>query len=232
MTGRLQNYIGGAFVDSESEESIDIINPADESVVAVSPVSTAAEVSAAIDAAENARIAWSTSTPKTRAGVLLKLADAVEEHADEIVAAQIRNTGQLRAFVKSEEVLVSADQLRFFAGAARLLEGKSAGEYMEGFTSYIRREPIGIVGQVTPWNYPFMMAIWKIGPALAAGNTIVLKPSDTTPESTIVLARISQGIIPDGVFNVVLGTGATGAQLVSDPRLGLVSITGSVRAGI
>ena len=232
MTGRLQNYIGGAFVDSESEESIDIINPADESVVAVSPVSTAAEVSAAIDAAENARIAWGTSTPKTRADVLLKLADAVEEHADEIVAAQIRNTGQLRAFVKSEEVLVSADQLRFFAGAARLLEGKSAGEYMEGFTSYIRREPIGIVGQVTPWNYPFMMAIWKIGPALAAGNTIVLKPSDTTPESTIVLARISQGIIPDGVFNVVLGTGATGAQLVSDPRLGLVSITGSVRAGI
>ena len=152
MTGRLQNYIGGAFVDSESEESIDIINPADESVVAVSPVSTAAEVSAAIDAAENARIAWSTSTPKTRAGVLLKLADAVEEHADEIVAAQIRNTGQLRAFVKRARRCSSPTNCGSFAGAAWLLEGKSAGEYMED-SPYIRREPIGIVGQVTPWNY-------------------------------------------------------------------------------
>ena len=232
MTNRLQNYIDGAFVDSASTDSRDIVNPADESVVAVSPVSTADEVAAAVAAAQRAQVSWGRTTPGQRQKALLALADAIEERADEIVAAQVRNTGQIAHLVKSEEVLVSADQVRFFAGAARLLEGRAGGEYMEGFTSYVRREPIGLVGQVTPWNYPFMMAIWKIAPALAAGNSIVLKPSDTTPESTLVLADLTKGILPDGVFNVVLGNGGTGATLVGNPAFGLVSITGSVRAGI
>jgi 1-pyrroline dehydrogenase len=232
VTNRLQNYIDGAFVDSASTDSLDIVNPADESVVAVSPVSTADEVAAAVAAAQRAQVSWGRTTPGQRQKALLALADAIEERADEIVAAQVRNTGQIAHLVKSEEVLVSADQVRFFAGAARLLEGRAAGEYMEGFTSYVRREPIGLVGQVTPWNYPFMMAIWKIAPALAAGNSIVLKPSDTTPESTLVLADLTKGILPDGVFNVVLGNGGTGANLVGNPAFGLVSITGSVRAGI
>ncbi|MCB0927597.1 MAG: gamma-aminobutyraldehyde dehydrogenase [Mycobacterium sp.] len=232
MTSRLQNFIDGAFVDSAATEDIQIVNPADETVVAASPVSTAAEITAAVDAAERAFGAWAATTPSKRQAALLRLADAIEANADAIVAAQVRNTGQLTAMVKSEEVLVCADQVRFFAGAARMLEGRAAGEYLEGFTSYVRREPIGIVGQVTPWNYPFMMAIWKIAPALAAGNTVVLKPSDTTPESTLELARITAGILPDGVFNVVLGNAATGSALIGDPRLGLVAITGSVRAGI
>ena len=231
MSDRLQNFIDGAFVDSVSPDSIDIVDPATETVVAVSPVSTEAEIAAAVAAAERAFLTWGRTTPSARQAALLKLADAIEAHADEIVAAQVRNTGQIAALVKSEEVLVCADQVRFFAGAARMLEGRSAGEYMEGFTSYVRREPIGVVGQVTPWNYPFMMAIWKIAPALAAGNTVVLKPSDTTPESTLVLARLTQDVLPAGVFNVVLGDGAVGARLVSDPAMGLVAITGSVRAG-
>ncbi|MEJ9079507.1 MULTISPECIES: aminobutyraldehyde dehydrogenase [Gordonia] len=232
MTIRLQNYVDGSFVDSTSNETLNVVNPADETVVAVSPVSTADEVAAAVRVAERAAVTWGRTTPSVRQAALLKLADAVEEHADEIVAAQVRNTGQIATLVKSEEVMVGADQIRFFAGAARLLEGRAAGEYMEGFTSYVRREPIGVVGQVTPWNYPFMMAVWKIAPALAAGNTIVLKPSDTTPESTLVLARLTKDILPDGVFNVVLGNGGTGADLVGNPALGLVAITGSVRAGI
>ncbi|TEA06141.1 gamma-aminobutyraldehyde dehydrogenase [Mycobacteroides salmoniphilum] len=231
----LQNYIDGQFVESlslKSSEPIDLISPVDESLVGRAPVSNADDVNAAVAAAERAFISWGKSTPSVRQQALLKLADAIEAHIDEIVEAQCRNTGQPKAVIAAEEVTVSADQLRFFAGAARLVEGKSAGEYMEGFTSYVRREPIGVVGQVTPWNYPFMMAIWKIGPALAAGNTIVLKPSDTTPESTLVLARLTKGILPDGVFNVVLGTATTGSELVSHPAIGLVSITGSVRAGI
>jgi len=230
--GVLQNYIDGQFVASASAETIDLISPVDETVVGRAPVSNRADVDAAVAAADRAFGTWGRTTPGERQRALLKLADAIEEHSDEIVEAQSRNTGQLKSMIASEEVAVGADQLRFFAGAARLVEGLSAGEYMAGFTSYVRREPIGVVGQVTPWNYPFMMALWKIGPALATGNTVVLKPSDTTPESTLALARISQGILPDGVFNVILGTGATGAHLVEHPRIGLVSITGSVRAGI
>ena len=210
--GLLQNYINGQFVPSSSSETIDLISPVDESVVGRAPVSNAADVDAAVAAAERAFATWGRTTPSVRQQALLKLADAIEEHCDEIVEAQCRNTGQLKAMISAEEVMVSADQVRFFAGAARMVEGLSAGEYMEGFTSYVRREPIGVVGQVTPWNYPFMMALWKIGPALAAGNTIVLKPSDTTPGSTLVLAKLSKGILPDGVFNVVLGNGGTGAM--------------------
>ncbi|GCE36276.1 gamma-aminobutyraldehyde dehydrogenase [Rhodococcus sp. USK10] len=228
----LENYINGEFVASSATETLDLINPVDESVVGRAPVSTKADVDAAVEAAERAFVTWGKTTPSVRQTALLKLADAIEAHSDELVEAECRNTGQPKQVIADEEIKVGADQLRFFAGAARMLEGKAAGEYMDGFTSYVRREPIGVVGQVTPWNYPFMMALWKIGPALAAGNTIVLKPSDTTPNSTLVLARLTKGILPDGVFNVVLGNGETGATLVENPALGLVSITGSVRAGI
>ncbi|MGB7236254.1 MAG: gamma-aminobutyraldehyde dehydrogenase [Rhodococcus sp. (in: high G+C Gram-positive bacteria)] len=228
----LQNYIGGQFVTPSGSELLDVVNPVDEQVVARSPISDAADVDAAMTAAREAFATWGKTTPGVRQKVLLKLADAIEAASGELVDAQSRNTGQPKATIAAEEITVGADQIRFFAGAARMLEGKSAGEYMDGFTSYVRREPLGVVGQVTPWNYPFMMAIWKIGPALAAGNTIVLKPSDTTPESTLVLAKISKGIIPDGVFNVVLGNGGTGAAIVEHKTPALVSITGSVRAGI
>jgi len=231
-TPTLKNFINGQFVEPQGTELLEIVNPVDGQVVALAPVSTAADVDKAMTAAKAAFKPWARLTPGARQLALLKLADAIEANADTIVEAQHRNTGQPRATILSDEVLAGADQIRFFAGAARLLEGKSAGEYLEGMTSYVRREPIGVVGQVTPWNFPFLMAIWKIGPALATGNTIVLKPSDTTPESTIELARLSQGILPDGVFNLVLGNGGTGAAIVEHPVPGLVSITGSVRAGM
>lgn len=228
----LQNYINGEFVASTSTETIDIVNPVDESVVAVSPVSTAADVDSAMEAAAAAFPGWSQTTPSERQKALLKFADAIEAASDELVAAQARNTGQPEDQIADEEVTVGADQVRFFAGAARMLEGKSAGEYMTGHTSFVRREPVGVIGQVTPWNYPLMMAIWKIAPAIAAGNTVVLKPSDTTPESTLALAEASKDILPPGVLNVVLGNGETGAAVVGHPTPRMVSITGSVRAGI
>ncbi|BBE23783.1 putative aldehyde dehydrogenase [Arthrobacter sp. MN05-02] len=234
MAETLQNYIDGAFVTpaGTGTELLDIVNPTNGEVVAQSPVSSPADVDAAMQAAARAFTTWKRTTPSQRQLLLLRLADAVEAASDELVEAQHRNTGQVREMIAAEEVAAGADQLRFFAGAARILEGKSAGEYLEGHTSFVRREPIGVVAQVAPWNYPFLMAIWKIGPALAAGNTVVLKPSDTTPESTLVLARLTQGILPDGVLNVVLGTGETGAAMIEHPVPGLVSITGSVRAGI
>ena len=179
-------------------------------------------MAAAVAAAQRAQVSWGRTTPGQRQKALLALADAIEERADEIVAAQVRNTGQIAHLVKSEEVLAGADQVRFFAGAARLLEGRAGGESMEGFTSYVRREPIGLVGQVTPWNYPFMMAIWKIAPALAAGNSIV-QAQRHHPGEHAGPRRPDQGILPDGVLGVVLGNGGTGATLVGEsgvrPRL-------------
>jgi betaine-aldehyde dehydrogenase len=228
----LQNFVDGEFVELAGREAIDIVNPVTGETVAHAPVSTAGDVDAAMQAARAAFKPWARTTPSARQRALLLLADAVEAGADALVEAQHRNTGQPRATILADEVQAGADQLRFFAGAARLLEGKSAGEYLEGMTSFVRREPLGVVGQVTPWNFPFLMAIWKIGPALAVGNTVVLKPSDTTPESTLELARISRGILPDGVFNVVLGDAGTGEAIVEHPVPALVSITGSVRAGI
>jgi len=228
----LQNYIGGRFVDPTGDKIIDVVNPATEDVVARYPVSTAADVDAAFQTAHAAFRTWRRTTPGERQSALLALADAIEQNADEIVEAQFRNTGQPREAIKVEEVITGADHLRFFAGAARTLEGKSAGEYLAGHTSFVRREPLGVVAQVTPWNYPFMMLIWKIAPALAAGNTVVLKPSDTTPESTLVLARLSHGILPDGVLNFVLGDASTGQAMTEHPTPQLVAITGSVRAGM
>ena len=208
---RLKNFINGEFVDSASAEELEVVYPVTGETMALAPVSTADEVDAAMRAAQEAFKTWKHTTPADRQLMLLKLADALEKNADALVEAQHRNTGQPREMIRDEEVLAGANQVRFFAGAARTLEGKAAAEYMEGHTSYVRREPVGVVAQVTPWNYPLMMALWKIGPALAAGNTVVLKPSDTTPESTLELAKLIADIFPAGVFNVVLGTGRVGA---------------------
>ncbi|MDR0960136.1 MAG: aminobutyraldehyde dehydrogenase [Propionibacteriaceae bacterium] len=233
MSSPLKNFVGGDFVEPQTEQTIDVVDPATEEVVAIQPVSTEADVDAAVTTAKDAAATWGKATPSARQKALLALADALEANSDALVEAQHRNTGQIKPIIAQEEVAVGADQLRYFAGAARRLDGIAAGEYMEGMTSYVRREPIGVVAQIAPWNYPLMMAIWKIGPALAAGNTVVLKPASTTPESTLELARISQGILPDGVLNVILGSGSvTGDALVRHPVPGLVSITGSVAAGI
>ena len=232
MVQTLQNFINGEFVPVTGTDALNIVNPTNGEVVAKAPISSQADIDAAMDAAAAAFKTWKRATPGERQRVLLKLADAVEARSEEIVEAQHRNTGQVKTMIADEEVAAGADQLRFFAGATRLLEGRSAGEYMENFTSYVRREPVGVIAQVTPWNYPFLMLIWKIGPALAAGNTVVLKPSDTTPESTLVFADIAKDIVPAGVLNFILGNGATGAAMVDHKIPSMVSITGSVRAGI
>lgn len=231
MSDVLQNYVDGAFVDAHGTGRIDVVDPATGRTVAVSPVSDATDVDRAFAAAKKAFRSWKRTTPSERQLMLLRLADALEAHSSELVDAQHRNTGQPRRMIADEEVGAGADNLRFFAGAARTLEGKAAAEYMSEHTSYVRREPVGVVAQVTPWNYPLLMAVWKLGPALAAGNTVVLKPSDTTPESTLVLARLIDGIFPAGVVNVLLGDGSTGALMTSHRTPSMVSITGSVRAG-
>jgi betaine-aldehyde dehydrogenase len=183
-------------------------------------------------AASDAFVDWRDSTPSERQRALLKIADAIEARADEFVAIESENCGKPMGLTASEEVPPMVDQIRFFAGAARNLEGKSAGEYMRGMTSFVRREPIGVCAQVTPWNYPMMMAVWKWAPAIAAGNTVVLKPSDTTPASTVFMAQIMSEFLPDGVINVLTGERETGAALVDHATPAMVSITGSVRAGM
>ncbi len=227
----LRNFIGGEYVDGRTENRHDIVNPATGTVVATAPVSGQADVDAAYGAADSAFGEWGRTTPSERQQALLKIADAIESRADELIALESENTGKIQALTASEEIPPMVDQLRFFAGAARVLEGKAAGEYMKGHTSWIRREPIGVVGQVTPWNYPLLMAVWKIAPALAAGNTVVLKPSDTTPETTLLLAEIAAEYLPAGALNVITGDRDTGRLLVEHPTPGLVAITGSVRAG-
>jgi betaine-aldehyde dehydrogenase len=227
----LRNFIGGTYVDGSAGATSDVIDPTTGQVVAQAPVSGAEEVDAAYEAADRAFGEWGRTTPSERQQALLKIADAIEAHAEELIGLESANTGKIKALTASEEIPPMVDQLRFFAGAARVLEGKAAGEYMAGHTSWIRREPIGVVGQVTPWNYPLLMAVWKIGPALAAGNTVVLKPSDTTPESTLRLAELASEFLPAGTLNVVTGDRETGRLLVEHPTPGLVAITGSVRAG-
>ncbi|WP_010525730.1 aminobutyraldehyde dehydrogenase [Nesterenkonia sp. F] len=231
MGERLKNFVDGEFVEVGGSGEMPVVHPSTGEQVAVSPVSGSSEVDAAFAAAERAFAGWSQSTPGYRQRCLLQLADVVEAQADRLVEAQHRNTGQPKAIIAEEEVAAGADQFRFFAGAARLLEGRGAGEYMEGFTSYVRREPLGVVAQVAPWNFPLMMAVWKLGPALAAGNTVVLKPSETTPESTLVLAELIAEIFPAGVVNVVLGDGSTGELMSRHPAAAMVALTGSVRAG-
>ena len=227
----LRNFIGGTYVDGGAGATSDVVDPTTGRVVAQAPVSGAEEVDAADEAADRAFGEWGSTTPSERQQALLGIADAIESHAEELIALESANTGKIKALTASEEIPPMVDQLRFFAGAARGLEGKAAGEYMAGHTSWIRREPIGVVGQVTPWNYPLLMAVWKIGPALAAGNTVVLKPSDTTPESTLRLAELASEFLPAGTLNVVTGDRETGRRLVEHETPALVAITGSVRAG-
>ncbi len=227
----LRSFVAGGYVESTSESRCDVVDPSTGAVVAHAPVSSDADVDGAYAAAAEAFEVWGRTTPSQRQQALLKFADAVEARSDELVRLEAENTGKPHALTASEEVPPMVDQIRFFAGAARVLEGKSAGEYMPGHTSYVRREPIGVVGQVTPWNYPMMMAVWKIAPALAAGNTVVLKPSDTTPETTLLLAEIASEFLPAGTFNVVTGDRGTGRAVVSHRTPSLVAITGSVRAG-
>jgi betaine-aldehyde dehydrogenase len=227
----LQNFVGGQDTDFAFDKRLDLINPSTGEVFGTAPVSSEAEVTAAFAAASDAFDGWRDATPSERSLALLRIADTLEEHAEQLVAAESENTGKPIGLTLSEEIPPMTDQIRFFAGAARMLEGRSAGEYMSGFTSFVRREPIGVCAAVTPWNYPMMMAVWKWAPALAAGNTMVLKPSDTTPASTLLMAQLMSEHLPPGVFNVVCGDRDTGRILVSHPVPQMVSITGSVRAG-
>lgn len=227
----LRNFVDGAYTDPVSGEYTDVVDPSTGEVFASAPRSGADDVDLAMRAAETAFGEWRATEPKQRQLAMLKFADAIEARAQDLVDVECENTGKPRQLTLEEELPPAVDHFRFFAGAARVLEGKSAGEYMAGHTSYVRREPIGVCAQVTPWNYPLMMAVWKIAPALAAGNTVVLKPSDTTPLSTLLLAEIAAEFFPAGVFNVVCGDRDTGRALVSHPTPQLVSITGSVRAG-
>lgn len=229
---KLQNFINGKLVDGASGETTTLVDPVTGQGYATAPKSNAADVDKAMAAASSAFTDWRDSTPSERQKALLKIADALESRAEEIVAIESRNTGKPIAITMSEEIPPMVDQIRFFAGAARNLEGKSAGEYMKGMTSFIRREPIGVCAQVTPWNYPMMMAVWKWAPAIAAGNTVVLKPSDTTPASTVFMAQVMNEFLPAGVINVITGERDTGALLVDHATPAMVSITGSVRAGM
>jgi len=228
----LQNFVNGKFTDASDGRTSDVIDPSTGEVYAKAPISSRQDVDAAMRAAANAFEGWRDSTPSERSLALLKFADAVEKRAGEVIEAETRNTGKPVALTASEEIPPAVDQIRFFAGAARVLEGLSAGEYMRDHTSMIRREPIGVCAQVTPWNYPMMMAVWKFAPAIAAGNAVVLKPSDTTPVSTLLLAEIAAEFLPPGVFNVICGDRDTGRELISHRTPSMVSITGSVRAGM
>jgi betaine-aldehyde dehydrogenase len=228
----LQNFVGGERVDTTDGRRMDLVDPATGEVFASAPVSGAEDVDRAYRTAATAFEGWRDTTPSERQKALLRLADLVEEHAEELVALESRNTGKPIGLTTSEEIPPMVDQIRFFAGAARTLEGKAAAEYMAGHTSFVRREPIGVVGQVTPWNYPMMMAVWKLAPAIAAGNTVVLKPSDTTPVTTLRLAELAAEVLPPGVLNVVCGDRDTGRALVEHRTPQLVAITGSVRAGM
>jgi 1-pyrroline dehydrogenase len=233
MADSYQMFIGGEWVNSSDGETRDIISPHTGEVIASVQEGTAADVDRAVAAAKRAfEETWFDSTPKERQLALLRLADAIEANADEIVRIESEDAGKPAAVTMSEEIPPIVDNLRFFAGAARTPEGRSAGEYMAGFTSIIRREPIGVAGLIAPWNYPLMMAIWKIGPALASGNTVVLKPSEITPLSTIKLAELAADIFPPGVFNVVTGDGEpVGDRIVRHPDVGIVSLTGDVNTG-
>jgi betaine-aldehyde dehydrogenase len=227
-----QNFVNGNHVDAADGRTSAVVNPATGQQYATAPVSGAADVDAAMQAAAEAFPGWRDSTPSERSLALIRIADAVEARADELIALEVENCGKPAHLVRSEEIPPMADQIRFFATAARHLEGKSAGEYMRGMTSFIRREPVGVCAQVAPWNYPMMMAVWKFAPAIAAGNAVVLKPSDTTPASTVLLAEIAAEFLPPGVFNVICGDRDTGRAMITHDTPAMASITGSVRAGM
>ncbi|HEX7222232.1 MAG TPA: gamma-aminobutyraldehyde dehydrogenase [Candidatus Limnocylindrales bacterium] len=227
----LQNFIGGEYVDAATDETFAVVNPATGDTIADEPLSSDQDVDRAVKAARSAFETFSQTTPGDRATMLLALADAIDANAEEITELEVANAGKPIEAFKADEIPAMSDCLRFFAGAARTMQGPVAGEYLEGYTSMIRREPVGVVGQITPWNYPLMMAIWKIGPALAGGNAIVIKPAETTPLTTLKLAEIASEILPAGVLNVVVGAGATGEAIVRHGDVDMVAITGSVESG-
>jgi betaine-aldehyde dehydrogenase len=231
-TTKAQNFIDGEFTDAADGATEEIVNPATGETIAEAPLSSGEDVDRAVKAARRAFEEWSNTTPGDRMTALLRLADAIEEHGEELADIESADAGKPRHAFLEDEIPFAADNLRFYAGAGRILEGKSAGEYLEGHTSYVRREPVGVCGQITPWNYPLMMAIWKIAPALAAGNTVVLKPAETTPLSAIKLAELSAEFLPNGVFNVVAGHGEpAGSSLVTHTDVDMVSLTGSPETG-
>jgi betaine-aldehyde dehydrogenase len=211
--------------------TLEIKNPATAERIAETPVAGPEEVDAAVAAARKAFESWGKTTPAERSQALLDLADSVEKHGEELARMEAENAGKPLSAVTEDEIPVMVDQIRFFAGAARCMEGKASGEYLEGYTSIVRREPVGVIGQIAPWNYPMMMAVWKIGPALATGNTIVLKPAESTPLTTLKLAELANEILPEGVLNVVTGAGETGELIVAHEDVDMVSITGSVASG-
>ncbi len=231
MTRVIKNFVNGEQLDAADGQTTDVVNPATGETYASAPLSAAADIDAAMSAAAAAFEEWKDSTPSERSLALYRIADAVEARAADLIALESENTGKPIGLTESEEIPPMVDQIRFFAGAARVLEGRSAGEYMKGMTSIIRREPVGVIAQVAPWNYPMMMAVWKFAPAIAAGNTVVLKPSDTTPATTALLAEIAAEFLPPGVFNVICGDRDTGRTMVTHDVPSMVSITGSVRAG-
>jgi betaine-aldehyde dehydrogenase len=228
----IRNFINGEHVSAKGDTSFDVIDPSTGETYAQSPVSGRADVDAAFSAAAGAFEAWGETTPAERQLALFRIADAMEARAEEFADLESKDTGKPRASLVDDEIMVSVDQIRFFAGEARHLNGMAAGEYMKDYTSFIRREPIGVIGQVTPWNYPLNMAVWKIAPAIAAGNTTVLKPSDTTPSSTLLLAEVAAEFLPKGVLNVITGDRTTGGLMIDHKTPQMVSITGSVRAGM
>src|SRR3954462_11732129 len=226
-----KQFIGGEWVDSSSGETMEILNPSTGEVIAEVPRGTAEDVGRAVEAAKKAWDDWRNKTPKDRMELLLSLADLIDEHADELTQLESRNVGKPMS-IAADEMPFSADNLRFFAGAARTLEGKSAGEYVEGYPSIIRREPLGIVAGITPWNYPLMMVVWKMGPALAAGNVQIIKPAEQTPLTTLRFAELAQDVLPPGVLQVVTGDGVpVGDGLVRHEDIALVSLTGDVETG-
>jgi betaine-aldehyde dehydrogenase len=229
---KLQNFIGGAYRDAEDGPTAPLTNPSTGEVFAHAPISGAADVDRALRVAAEAFTSWRRTTPSERSLALFRIADAVAARGEELIRAECENTGKPFQLTMDEELPPTVDQIRFFAGAARHLQGLAAAEYMAGHTSFIRREPVGVCGAVTPWNYPLMMAVWKFAPALAAGNTMVLKPSDTTPVTSLLMAEIMAEYLPPGVFNVVCGDRDTGRALVSHEIPAMVSVTGSVRAGM
>ena len=231
-TKQLKKFIGGQYVEATSGQTSDLVNPATAQTYATAPISSEADVQNAYHTAQKAFEEWSQTTPSERQLALFRIADALEARAQEAADVESENTGKPRTTLVDYEIMPSVDQIRFFAGAARNLEGRATAEYMRDHTSSIRREPIGVIGQVTPWKYPLNMATWKFAPAIAAGNTIVLKPSDTTPASTLFLAEIASEFLPAGVFNVVTGNRDTGRAMIENKIPQMVSITGSVRAGM
>jgi betaine-aldehyde dehydrogenase len=225
------NFVNGKHVEAVDGRTTDVVDPSTGQVYATAPLSSSADVDAAMHVAAGAFEAWRDTTPSERSLALFRIADAVEARGEELIAVEVENTGKPISLTRSEELPPMVDQIRFFATAARHLEGKSAGEYMAGHTSFIRREPVGVCAQVAPWNYPMMMAVWKFAPAIAAGNTVVLKPSDTTPATSTMLAEIAAEFLPPGVLNVICGDRDTGRAMVDHAIPAMVSITGSVRAG-